>query len=78
MKLSDISMHRPNRPLTLWALITPLGRIGFGFLVDRLGPLNCYTLAWSLSGATTFALWYTMRTYAGSIAYACVLAFVSP
>jgi hypothetical protein len=57
--------------------MTPVGRILFGLLVDQIGPMNCYCLVWTLSGVTTFTLWYTMRTYAASITYAVILAMVS-
>lgn len=54
-----------------------MGRILFGLLLDRIGPINSFCLAWLLSGVTTLCLWYNLRTYAGIVAYSAVLALVS-
>jgi MFS family permease len=60
-----LSMERAASVLTVIMICGALGRLAFGRVVDRLGPLNSYILA--SFGQTTFVFWFTQASSLSSL-----------
>ena len=43
--------------MAAYQICTAVGRIGFGHLCDRIGPINSLLLALVLTGFSTLAIW---------------------
>ena len=52
-----------------------VGRLVFGFVADRIGPLNTFTIASTLAGLFTFLIWPFATNYDTLLAYAILWGF---
>ncbi|KAJ7704777.1 major facilitator superfamily domain-containing protein [Mycena rosella] len=63
--------------LTIMCATAIVGRIGPGFIADRVGRFNVITASTALSGVLILAMWYTSAAQPNLIAFSAIYGFAS-
>ncbi|KAF8751523.1 Major Facilitator Superfamily [Rhizoctonia solani] len=69
-KIPAISSRLANLPIPIMSFASAIGRIGAGHVADRIGFMNAFILAITISGLSQLVLWnVAAETYAGIMVF---------
>ncbi|KAF8704612.1 Major Facilitator Superfamily, partial [Rhizoctonia solani] len=69
-KIPAISSRLANLPIPIMSFASAIGRIGAGHVADRIGFMNAFILAMTISGLSQLVLWnVAAETYAGIMVF---------
>ncbi|CAE6458277.1 unnamed protein product [Rhizoctonia solani] len=72
-KIPNISTQLANLPIPIMSFASAIGRTGAGYVADRIGFMNAFILAISISGLSQLILWnVAAETYAGIMVFSLV------
>ncbi|CAE6457101.1 unnamed protein product [Rhizoctonia solani] len=78
-KIPNISAQLSNLPIPIMCFASAIGRTGAGYVADRIGFMNAFILAITISGLSQLILWnVAAETYAGIMVFSVVFGFTGP
>ncbi|QRW18476.1 major facilitator superfamily transporter [Rhizoctonia solani] len=78
-KIPAISSQLANLPIPIMSFASAIGRIGAGHVADRIGFMNAFILAITISGLSQLVLWnVAAETYAGIMVFSVVFGLTGP
>ncbi|CAE6479612.1 unnamed protein product [Rhizoctonia solani] len=78
-KIPNISTQLANLPIPIMSFASAIGRTGAGYVADRIGFMNAFILAISISGLSQLILWnVAAETYAGIMVFSVVFGLTGP
>ncbi|CAE6526894.1 unnamed protein product [Rhizoctonia solani] len=78
-KIPNISTQLANLPIPIMSFASAIGRTGAGYVADRIGFMNAFILAITISGLSQLILWnVAAETYAGIMVFSVVFGLTGP
>ncbi|CAE7223837.1 unnamed protein product [Rhizoctonia solani] len=78
-KIPGISTQLANLPIPIMSFASAIGRTAAGYVADRIGYMNAFILAITISGLSQLILWnVAAETYPGIMVFSIVFGLTGP